>query len=216
MLQHVLKPLENSLDNKIVCFKTLWDTFLVNSHPDLSHPYWNSFHPYLLHPFLDLDAVEYLNSLNILGIATDTPGIDCPLYDVVDRFSIPELIQLRNAVFSGKSPLINLAPDKRFRLVHHSFLSMSKHYIKNLHFPDIVCSTGSEHAVKSDFTRISKSDITRISKFLFPISETWKEAISTETGFMIVIPISVKHIVMDAILLKVVYVQHRDTYNDIL
>lgn len=207
MLQSALEPYRSQINqNTVICFKTLWDTFLSNSYADLSHPFWNSFHPYLLHPYLNFEAVEYLNELKIGGIATDTPGLDCPLYDVVERFSKPALIQFKNEVFSGKAK-IKLTANSHFRVVHHTFLSKKKCYIKNLHFPDIV-------DMESAPETTSKKDISKITRFLFSKQiEGMEVNIITEAGRLIILPIHARRTSLDAVLLKVFYIPE-NSMND--
>ncbi len=180
-LQKSIEPLRKQIKDfseTIICFRTYWNVFFRPQYPDIRHPLWNCYHPYLLHPYLDEFGVDYLlKELNIAGVAADIPGLDCPLYDVLEVWSFPLIGEVKKEILQGDSR-IKLS-DARFRAVQFSVLALGKYYIKNLNYKNPIASG-------DDFNSFFHSG-----------------EIHTGLGNLLLLPIYVDHNKRDAILLKV-------------
>jgi len=81
-LRTIFEPLRDNLDpNTVVCFYTDWyDQFNQEGLVEF-YDIYELWHPFLMHPYLDEYALEYLlEDLSVRGIASDAPTLEPPVY----------------------------------------------------------------------------------------------------------------------------------------
>lgn len=127
-----------------VLFYTGWNEF-APSDCDLTHPYWYPWHPYLMSPYLNEGAVQYLvdevNGLDCSGIGVDIGSMESPLRNIVERDARPPItvapeidwdIVIKEARVSE-----NREQQKKdqFYVVHTQVLKRKKILLENVHIP---------------------------------------------------------------------------------
>jgi len=131
--------------NNFICFYTGWREFAPRDG-DLTHPVWYPWHPYLMNPYLDEDAVQYLLSedkgLNCLGIGCDIGALDSPLrYIAYSKSKTQDDLMLVNKFFGDCLNRQELCPSSSlpkvacFSPVHILTLSKCRLLIEQLHIP---------------------------------------------------------------------------------
>jgi len=111
--------------NKIVLFKTGWD-YYYPFYSQLGQSMWEAWYSYLTYPFLDLSGVQCLYDNGAIGVASDTPCLEDPLYYLEP---VSQFVQKYIREVYKKGLFENLPV---FRPLHVSFLSNSKYVIENL------------------------------------------------------------------------------------
>ncbi|MFP4057327.1 MAG: cyclase family protein [Candidatus Brocadiia bacterium] len=116
-------------EKKLVIIDTGWDYF-VPRVTDLRHPYWAGLHPYLLFPYLDGEAVEFLLESGAVGVATDSTNLEAP-----------EWMWSMNPLAAGWPGLEPQKPQD-FGPVHRRLLSRRRAVVENLSIPAGVYAAG--------------------------------------------------------------------------
>ena len=91
-------------------------------------------HPFLLHPYLDRNALDYLmNDIGVAGIATDAPTLEAPVYYCSGEIELtPNVIELSRAIRNGiHRRTIDLPPAP---FVHIDVLSRERLLIESVDF----------------------------------------------------------------------------------
>ncbi len=117
----------------LLLFKTGWSAWRPRSEQtrDLRHPVFNCWHPFLLHPYLDLSTLESVGAF--AGIGSDCVDLDCPAYDL-DEGHNPSYGSLKRRLLGGDT-LVKLPSSARVKAMHAFFLGHLKWYLSNLSFP---------------------------------------------------------------------------------
>ena len=135
----LVERIPNSIDLKdtLLILHTGWAQRFIEKKEELCSSFWQAGHPWLLHPWLDEEAVLGLIHQGIKGIAIDAPMSDCPLY--IAKYSPQKRSNLAEAVKivteRGKSQGFDL---EKKQPVHIETLSRFKILVESLDIPHFV------------------------------------------------------------------------------
>ena len=123
---HSLLTNNDNIENTIIIFKTCWNGLrgFTPKIRNLNNPIWEGLHPYLLHPFLKKDLIDFLIEKNVLGIGCDCPELENPLLYFVKNKTLEHLLKARERYYEKyyEAPFY----------LHGNFLSRNKYLIENL------------------------------------------------------------------------------------
>ena len=123
-----IKLPKDKLKEKLIIFRTGYDA-LSHRAANYSNSYFELRHPYLIAPYLEYDSNEnsllneLVDELGIIGIGSDTYGLENPLY-FASRHNLPEYAKYYYNENKYKKP--------PFRPVLAKLMTETKYYIKNL------------------------------------------------------------------------------------
>lgn len=83
-LEQTIEELNVDIENKVLLINTGWTDFIPR-YKDLSAPFWDAFHPYLLHPYLDNQALKFLSNKKVIGLGVDSTSLEFPLQAAIER-----------------------------------------------------------------------------------------------------------------------------------
>jgi hypothetical protein len=120
------------LSQSLLILRTGWNAWRPRAEPnkDLRHPVFQGWHPFLVHPYMDMTTRDLVSKF--AGIGTDCGGLDCPVYDL-DETQHPEYASVRRRILSGKSK-VQLPESTEIRFIQAQILSSFRVYLNNLSF----------------------------------------------------------------------------------
>jgi len=93
-------PDSSDIAGALVVLHTGWASTFCPKGDDLSSLVWEGTHPWLVHPWLDPEAVVYLLGRGVAGVAIDAPMPDCPMYIVANIVpQRPEMRRVARIIF---------------------------------------------------------------------------------------------------------------------
>jgi len=113
----------NLLRGRILILKTGWER-LAERDMDISDPYFEFRHPYLVHPYLTMDTLRKILDEGVEGVGTDAYCLENPAYFTIGR-SVPEYASHYLERFATHNR-------KQFLPVLVTLLTEFKVYLKNL------------------------------------------------------------------------------------
>jgi len=121
----------DDFNDKFVLFKTGWigSKGFVPEIKNIRNPIWEGLHPYLLHPYLDKSAIDFLGIKNLKGIGYDSIEMENPISYFVNGVTLPSIYNLR-------SEMIRNERYKPFE-IHKEFLGNSKILLENIDLTQI-------------------------------------------------------------------------------
>jgi hypothetical protein len=122
--------LDAILKQVLVVVHTGWQTMMRPTWADLRAPAWEAMHAWNLHPWLSESAASFLVQHGVLGIATDTPMLDCPLY-LVNEASPPLALAAKNKFECMQTRALATTAQP----VHNMFLGNGLFMIESLSIP---------------------------------------------------------------------------------
>lgn len=127
------------LKETFLVFFTGWEKWRPQFR-DVSHPVFESWHPFLLHPYLDATGIEKLSEAGVAGVGIDTYGIECPLYYADPHLSMPAVTEcveeMERTRRLGNRVSLPLVPPVHFHVLKRRRLIVESLYLTKSLFCD--------------------------------------------------------------------------------
>lgn len=156
----------SELKPQAVVFRTGWQRFAPKD-ADLRDPTWIPWHPYLLHPHLSIEAIDFLLSMDppIRIIGCDMYGLDSPLRYVPHRDGKPMLDllaqEVKNVWTRAEEGRLDADQDSPHWFLHDRALERNVLLIEQLSVPAEIFA--SEFVVPSALPRRTRAAISTAS-----------------------------------------------------